>query len=338
MKDIVTLEQYAIELCDDGIYNHYGMYTTDNKDAIFPLKVSDTEILLIPAPEFSRFLYRGQNEYFDICKPMILRPMKYEVKLISILKKLEFINALKVHPLSKLFKEKYFLEKYPQFPNYKLKIDYEAIAQHYEFKTNHLDFTRDKDIAMFFMTCKYDPKTKKYTSITDNSSGVLYSYDLKLGIMDNKHIINPIGFQPFSRPDKQKAFSIVFKKNVNFNKFNFAIKENIVLTKELSEKYFEMFDEGKILFPKDEVSELAYEIQGSEYISKDTIEYYSTISKIPKLKINKILKKNNIIVTENKYGFNICNRNLHIQNIMKIMQDLDNRIHPRGTCGHIEIP
>ena len=86
MKDIVTLEQYAIELCDDGIYNHYGMYTTDNKDAIFPLKVSDTEILLIPAPEFSRFLYRGQNEYFDICKPMILRPMKYEVKLISILK------------------------------------------------------------------------------------------------------------------------------------------------------------------------------------------------------------------------------------------------------------
>ena len=51
-------------------------------------------------------------------------------KLKSILQKIEFLSALKTHPLTKVFQTKYFLERYHDVPNYKLKIDYEAIAQH----------------------------------------------------------------------------------------------------------------------------------------------------------------------------------------------------------------
>ncbi|TKI68439.1 hypothetical protein FCU45_10525 [Sulfurimonas crateris] len=202
--------------------------------------------------------------------------------------------------------------------------------RHYEFKTNHLDFSRDKDIAMFFMTCSYNPKNRTFTPISDGSMGVMYSYDFKLGILKNEHAINPIGFQPFSRPDKQKAFSIVFNENLNFNDFSFVQKEDIKLTKELCEKYYDMFDGGVKLFPKDEISELAYEIQNSNYISKDAIEFYSQVSKTPKKSVVKSLQQNSISITDNKYSFNISNMDEFDKNLQNIINDLDNRISPRG--------
>lgn len=329
-KDIQTLDQYSIMLCDDTLINHFGCHSTPRKDALFPLKVNDSECLLLPAPEFSALLYRGQNEYFKVCKPTLSRKMTAQDKLKSILQKIEFLSAIKTHPLTKIFQTKYFLERYPDVPNYKLKIDYEAIAQHYEFKTNHLDFSRDKEVAMFFMTCSYNPKNKKFTPISDDSMGVMYSYDFKLGILQNIHSINPIGFQPFSRPDKQKAFSIVFNKNLNFNDFDFVKKEEIRLTKELCEKYYDMFDGGAKLFPNDEISELAYEIQNSNYISKDTIEFYSQASKISKKVIVKSLEQNGILITDNKYRFNISDMKKFNNNLQNIINDLENRISPRG--------
>lgn len=333
MKDIYNIDQYSLLLSDDSLINHLGCHSTSNKDALFPLKVSKSKFLLLPAPEFSALLYRGQNEYFEICKPTLLRQMNIIEKLTATLQKIEFITALKTHPLITIFKDKNFLEKYPQFPNYKLDINYEAIAQHYEFKTKHLDFSRDKDIAMFFMSCRYDSTSKKFIPISDDSMGIMYSYDFKLGILKNEHTINPIGFQPFSRPDKQKAFSIVFNKNINFNDFDFVKKERIKLTKKLCEKYYDMFDGGAKLFPKDEISELAYEIQESNYISKDTIERYSTFSKTSKKTIISKLKANKFLITDNNYSFNISNIDKFNKNVQNTINDLENRISPRGIVG-----
>lgn len=58
--DIQTLEQYSEMLCDDSLMNHYGCYSTPQKDALFSLKVSNKEILLLPAPQFSPFAYIGE--------------------------------------------------------------------------------------------------------------------------------------------------------------------------------------------------------------------------------------------------------------------------------------
>ena len=167
---------------------------------------------------------------------------------------------------------------------------------------------------MFFMTCKYDDKLKRYFPISDKyKKGVLYTYDFKLGIIKGEHSINPIGFQPFSRPDKQKAFSVIFNKDVDFNDFSFVKREEFKLRKEFCEYYYDMFEGGNKLFPKDEISELAYEIQNSNYISKDIIECYSQISQIPKKVILKTLINNNVRLTDNKYIFNIHNIESHLQ-------------------------
>lgn len=337
--DIQTLKQFSEMLCDDTLMNHFGCHTTPQKDALFPLKVSDKEILLLPAPEFSPFLYRGENSNNrPICKPTLFRNLKVEEKLILILKKYEFLHAIKNHPLTKEFKNRYFLTKYyPIFSNYKLKLDYEAIAQHYGFITNHLDLTRDKDVAMFFLTSKYITKEKRYIPISDSTKkGILYTYDFKFGIIQGEHSINPIGFQPFSRPDKQKAFSIIFNKNVDFNSFDFVQKEEYELSKDFCEKYYEMFEGGSKLFPIDEVSEISQIIQDSDYISKDSIELYSMNLKIPQKSIIKILKQKNISITDNKYSFNVHSLELYNKNLFSILQNLDNRIKPRGIYPHME--
>ena len=336
--DIQTLEQYSEMLCDDSLMNHYGCYSTPQKDALFSLKVSNKEILLLPAPQFSPLLYRGENcNNRLICKPTLFRNLKFEEKLVSILKKYEFLHAIKTHPLTKEFKNRYFLTNYSEFPNYKLKLDYEAISQHYGFITDHLELTRDKDIAMFFMTSKYISEEKRYIPISDSSKrGIFYTYDFKLGIRQGEHSINPIGFQPFSRPDKQKAFSIIFNKNVDFKSFDFVQKEEYELSKDFCEKYYEMFEGGSKLFPIDEVSEVSQVIKDSDYISKDSIELYSITSKMSQKSIIKILKQNNISITDNKYSFNVHSLELYNKNLFSILQDLDNRIKPMGIYPHME--
>lgn len=95
-----------------------------------------------------------------------------------------------------------------------------------------------------------------------------------------------------------------------------------------------MFDGGAKLFPKDEISELAYEIQNSNYISKDAIEFYSQTSKISKKVIVKSLEQNGISITENKYSFNISDMEKFNKNLQNIINDLEDRISPRGIYPH----
>ena len=93
-----------------------------------------------------------------------------------------------------------------------------------------------------------------------------------------------------------------------------------------------MFDGGAKLFPKDEISELSYEIQNSNYISKDAIEFYSQASQTTKKVIVKLLQQNSISITDNKYSFNISDMEKFNQNLQNIINDLVARISPRGIA------
>lgn len=97
-----------------------------------------------------------------------------------------------------------------------------------------------------------------------------------------------------------------------------------------------MFEGGSKLFPIDEVSEVSEVIKDSDYISKDSIELYSMTSKIPQKLIIKILKQNNISIIDNKYSFNIHSLELYNKNLFLILQNLDNRIKPRGIYPNLK--
>lgn len=334
MKDIPTFDEYSLylnyrEAETPEIINSFGMETTDNEFALIPIKVSENHLALIPGPEFSSILYRGQNAFHSVCKPTIHRPMRKSAKLIALLKKTEFIETIQSNPFVHLLQD----ISITPFPNkqYGIKIDFEALAQHYEFKTNHLDLTRSKEVAMFFASTLYDSKTRSFSPFTEDREVVLYKYNIQLALILNEGTLNPIGFQPLPRPNLQKAFSIAFDKNINFNDSKIVNYDRIIVSKEESKRLYEMFEGGMKLFPQDMFDEFAYEILDSDSIPIDVIEMYSSRFRINKKIILNCLKEESYSVRQNMTTFRGIDNELLSQIHEKTILELNDRIKIRGV-------
>lgn len=149
-----------------------------------------------------------------------------------------------------------FLSNFKQFREFPFaKPRPELIAQHYGLNTQFLDLTDDVKVAMFFACCKHIGNNV-FAPITDKDilemgeNGVLYR-----GIAE----IPCIGCQPFCRCHRQRGYYLdttiggkcwkySLSVDKNFNKFFFK------RTVELSNKLFEEFNGGSVLFPQDELS------------------------------------------------------------------------------------
>lgn len=137
------------------------------------------------------------------------------------------------------------------------------IAQHYGLKTQFIDLTDDIKVALFFACCKHKGNNQ-YRPITERDiseigkEGVIYR-----GHSDRARII---GYQPFCRCHRQRGYYIdtagekfcwdfVLNENTGFEKYYFD------RTVELSERLYEEFNGGKILFPDDGLEPFAEAIE-----------------------------------------------------------------------------
>lgn len=103
--------------------------------------------VIIPSMNYLNDLsvYRGQNTRYQPCVSSLLRgEICYADLFIYKIKMAEFQALLDSNPLTKLSKE------------YGLKVNVEALAQHYGLKTFHLDVTHSVDVAAFFACCKLE--------------------------------------------------------------------------------------------------------------------------------------------------------------------------------------
>ena len=223
---------------------------------------------LLPGPEFSPRLYRGQNRYFSKCLPAFLRPPLTKIKrLTDILKKYEFFKLLCSHPIVNYLAEWKIEDK-------SFKVDFEGLAAHYEFSTLKLDLTRSKDVAMFFALCeKEDPQKDEYKPIDDSDrEAVLYTVDLNKLFADAPEHFHVVGFQALPRPDAQKAYCFNAVSQRNFNQYPFVRLERIRVDPKQAEHYFEMFEGGRKLFPNEPVDLIAKEIRNSIQIDREILE------------------------------------------------------------------
>lgn len=172
-----------------------------------------------PSLRNKKFLFRGQAEFFNPCKPSMFRDKAKTYFVDDVIQINELEILLQQHPLVKLFEQGFMLMN--EFIRF--KIHYGGLSQHYYNNTPYLDLTSDMDVAKFFAVTTFDMDNDRYVKYNGSKLGVLYYYDLKPGAFsyseERKYLVESIGKQPFMRSGNQYGFLIDLEKDDDFNSF-----------------------------------------------------------------------------------------------------------------------
>ena len=154
-EDIMPMEEYSMQdmlatlLTKDAAHTINPFFLTSNLDFWGNyIKTADDKCRIMIGGEFDHLIFRGQNKDYDFI-PSFQRTNSSLEKCISWVKKEEFKNFFTKTPFfQRLPKEIGIMDKEFEF-------DLEALAQHYEFRTDYLDITKSFNIALFFAYTDY---------------------------------------------------------------------------------------------------------------------------------------------------------------------------------------
>lgn len=269
-KRLISLREYAEGLmpldCESDFEttNHYGAVTDSSHNSVLAVRTFERGYSLMPGPEFSPRLYRGQNKYYDTCIPSAFRFNRGIDMIFWRAKLIEVFEVIVQHPA--------FISLF----NYRIEglifdIDFEGLAQHYGYPTTFMDFSRSKDIAMFFATCSYCEKSDTYQPMKSGSAA-LYTIDFKGLINCNSSTVQPLGLQPLPRPEAQQSLAVRMSGSGNLNNMPWARHEKIEITPQLSHKYYDIFEGGAKLFPKNPFDSFIQRLRMSKSLSLESLE------------------------------------------------------------------
>lgn len=293
LKDLFSIRPKVFHVNDyideDGNF-HEGNGTVYGTSEGLNLLSNDNGYSVVNAgSELFDFIYRGQTKYYPECKPTIFRyderngNYNLEKKLIDLTKAIVFEQIIDTHPYSKLVSDRKFIESLKEHPNAHFRqigfflskeplyINKHGIAQHYGFATNLLDTTSNIDVASFFATCEYDKRDRKF-KITDSEQGIFYVIVWYLPkILDRFDII---GWQPFSRPEEQRAGSIIMgiEDDLNCMPPGLVYKFYFKQRPEISKRIYKRFKKGNTLFVNDEIDELARKVNHENEFDEQSIK------------------------------------------------------------------
>ena len=214
--------------------------------------------------------FRGESTIYPTSTSSLSRNLQeispeqrvYEI-ILARLRIIEYGNLLNQIPFIKEWPEKYLGTVWV-----------EAIAQHYGFPTFFLDITNDFATAMLFATCQYNSRRKKWEPLPlrnmyRHQYGVIYhatqdemerrivrEYEKRTSTNDFLHnMIYPIGFQPLNRCSNQYGFVMYMPEDVKSLEKS-TLFERIVFrqSEKLSNDVLERTEEGKNIFPDEEVA------------------------------------------------------------------------------------
>lgn len=248
-KRLISVMEYAQLLMpmnfpdDETWINRYGAVSELGVDLLMPVATSADRYRFMPGPEFSPRLYRGQNQFFSTCAPSIFRAASDVDARYWVAKSIELSAVMDRHPATS------DLMAY-QVGGLDFALSIEAIAQHYQYPTQLLDFSRSRDVAMFFATCAYDQAGGVFSPLKSGDA-VLFTVDFRELILQRggQTSFLPLGLEPLPRPEAQRAIALRLGPGENLNDMPWVQHQAIEITPTLSHHYFEMFDGGKKLFP-----------------------------------------------------------------------------------------
>lgn len=202
-----------------------------------------------------KYLFRGESEFHNPCKPNMCRNLKQHRFTAELVRGQELRLLMMSHPLVELLDTGVELCG----ETYRFEKNLFGLTQHYYNKTSFLDLTSDPQVAAFFATTKYDWETDTYSPITDecHAPGVLYYYSLDINEDFGKPAgtlkspLSTIGLQVFPRSGRQKGFLYDLRTDENFND---VVRLNAVRFKhkaDIATRICESFNNGAKLFPDD---------------------------------------------------------------------------------------
>ncbi|WP_294346934.1 FRG domain-containing protein [Prosthecochloris sp.] len=312
LKEVDDKKQELIER-DMGLYFPKGFYEA--------FAIDDDFFSTYPIKNLS-ILCRGQNEFYEKSFASIYRNNVSALEcFIERMKVEEFINLLKEHPVVLDLKKP--IEG--TLPPKKFYIDFEGLAQHYELKTELMDFSGDPFVAAFFAVTKYDKKLNKYLPIIRPSSkpGIIYIYKIGQSIEEFTQPymlqkIKPISLQPFSRPGEQAAY-LYRLGGKNLNEVSCIEKYFFYHRKEDSLKIYDMFDGGDKLFPYDSIQKKVSFIKKQFCFSEEV--FFSTYRKYGNnnvKKIKKYLNKIGVVIKKDKKRYFTEDEIIHLKKQWKM--------------------
>jgi len=269
-KRLISLREYGEMLmpleCENDLEatNHYGIVTDSSHTSILAVRTIETGYSLMPGPEFSPRLYRGQNKYYNTCVPSAFRFNRRIDMIFWRAKLIEVFEVMMQHPA------------FISFINYRIEglifdLDFEGLAQHYGFPTTLMDFSRSKDIAMFFATCSYNEESDTYQPM-EAGNAALYTIDFKGLINCDASTVQPLGLQPLPRPEAQQALAVRIRGNCNLNKMPWARHEEFEVTPQLSQKYYDLFEGGAKLFPQNPFDSFIQSLRMNKSLPLESLE------------------------------------------------------------------
>lgn len=201
-----------------------------------------------------------------------------------------------------------------------------AIAQHYGLDTQFLDVTDDVKVALFFACCRHIGNNN-YRPINENdlddlgTQAVLY-----FGKDDFAKII---GYQPFCRCHKQRGYYI--DTDITTRCCSQSMLSAMGYTKcyfdrtpELSNRIFDEFDGGKVLFPEDGLSQFSDEIEQIRVTNKFPIDVFNKTFNALKRYYN--LKKHHGLLENNIFKL-LSNEKWMLSNLKDKGITFDEKLH-----------
>ena len=210
---------------------------------------------LKPNLKLRKYLFRGETEFHQPCKPNLSRNPYQRRFTAELVKGQEMMLLMLSHPLVQLFDIGIELDG----KAYQFEMNLFGLTQHYYNKSTLLDLTSNPHVAAFFATTEYDWTNDTYFPFEDENHvpGVLYYYSLDINrdfgasADTQRASLSTIGLQVFPRSGRQSGFLYNMQIDENFNDVARLNAVRFRHNTAISQRICESFHNGKDLFPDD---------------------------------------------------------------------------------------
>lgn len=267
-----------------------------------------------------KFFYRGENQLYPTTMSSLGRVV-HDVKSKQGKEVEKLIADVKFH---QFVKQICCYENVKAFERMGVTVQYQAIAQHYGFRTYMMDITSDFEVALFFACCRFDNQSRTWLPLTSEDTEI--SEEKKYGIIfqraalpwsmlpdEIKRPIFPIGYQPFIRCSNQTGFTIPMYEGDDLKKLDLPGMRMLRFrhNPDLAKWIYEKMDGGKKIYSAADVLN-GVEAKLEAFVRSLTVDEQSLNEVLSANKVYHFWQEAKWRHSIQHHGYTICNNPLPI--------------------------